>query len=113
MLALMAGRNAGAGVTLVKEGKVSPIVPVLSPNPSPHSDPVAQLQLRPLLLNRAPTKPNRALPNPHSRLPRFRAHSPSNPLPTNRLRPHPLHLHRQPRLAAQPNPRSIPHRRAP
>jgi glyoxylate/hydroxypyruvate reductase len=27
MLALMAGRNAGAGITLVKEGKVSPILP--------------------------------------------------------------------------------------
>ena len=27
MLALMAGRNAGAGFTLVKEGKVSPILP--------------------------------------------------------------------------------------
>ena len=33
MLALMAGRNAGAGVTLVKEGKVSPIVPVPPPTP--------------------------------------------------------------------------------
>jgi len=35
MLALMAGRNAGAGISLVKEGKVSSILPHNTVSPAP------------------------------------------------------------------------------
>ena len=50
MLALMAGRNAGEGVTLVKEGKVSRSLP---PNPE--------------AITRDPSGPTSTLPHSSSR----------------------------------------------
>jgi hypothetical protein len=119
MLALMAGRNAGAGVTLVKEGKVSPILPT---TPFlPHlaqvltracTNSVAQLQLCPILLHRAPTEHKSSRSNAHSRFPRFRTHSPSNTKTSHLLRTHALHIHIQTQLAAKHSARGVPRRAA-
>ena len=118
MLALMAGRNAGKCVTLVKEGKVSQIDPLALitgslPRPRTHRDrPVAQLQLRPVLIHRASTERKSARANAHSGIFGLRAHRPGDPIPPLLLRPHALHLRVQPVLTPRHRARSVA-RRAP
>jgi hypothetical protein len=78
----------------------------------PRTNSVAQLQFRPILLHRAPTKPKSSRSNAHRRFPRFRSYSPSDSKTSRLLWPHALHLHLQPLLSPKCRTRSVPRRAA-
>jgi len=102
MLALMAGRNAGETLTLVKGGQECTAIAYLLAHLSYcFHFAVALFQLGSICLLWPTAKHNSRLASPHNRLPRLRPHLPSNPRPSNPIWCHSLSLLLRPLLSAK------------